>query len=101
MLLGLGAVVWQVDSNLWNFVDLLHHIFDCDMLKFLHVEVRNVVVLEILLLASQDVTQEVNRAVALWRQKQLACRNQLRFQIKLTDVAQSVVQTSLRCRKVN
>ena len=64
-------VVRQVGADLRVGVDLTQHTLDSETLELLDVDVGYVLVQEILLGAVEQASEEVDAAVALWRQEYL------------------------------
>lgn len=67
--------VRQVRTHVGYVVYFVENVFHGDMLKLLNVEVGNIVIAEVLLLASQNVAQEFDWALSIRRYKQLTCNS--------------------------
>ena len=70
--LRMRRVVGQVLADLWNVVDLVHHVLDCQAIQLLDVDVWHGVVEEVELLAREQLLEEVDAALMLRRQEELA-----------------------------
>ena len=68
------VVVWQVNPHIWLLVNFVKHVFDCQVFQVFYHHVWEFAVKEIFFAASQNISQELYRALSFRRQEKLPCK---------------------------